>query len=203
VARHLTEYGSARNTVKLGIVVLGECGNESDRGLLLLLGAVEEFTLYAVVALIKTQPDRERAAYELARRVKGWGWIHAVERLEDTDDPEIKAWLLREGFRNDIMDEYLAHLAATTGDLYTALLDPDVDGALLEGAGGILAALALGGHAKDMFGVAVLGGNGVVVVRHSPAPPSQRWPCWTTCSRSNGVRWDRNETPGPRASPNV
>jgi hypothetical protein len=150
VARHLTEYGSVRNTVKLGIVVLGECGDERDRELLLLLGALEEFTLYAVVALMKTQPDRRRAAYEMARRVTDWGRIHAVERLEGSDDPEIKAWLLREGFRNGVMNEYLAHLAATTGDLYTALLEPDVDKALLEGAGGILAALALGGPAKDM-----------------------------------------------------
>ncbi|MGI5170394.1 hypothetical protein ACQEU3_39195 [Spirillospora sp. CA-253888] len=150
VARHLTEYGSARNTVKLGIVLLGECGNERDRGLLLLLGALEELTLYAVVALVKTQPDRHRAAYELARRVKDWGRVHAVERLEGSDDPEIRAWLLREGYRNGIMDEYLAHLAATTGDLYTALLEPDVDAALLDGIGGILAALAMGGPAKDM-----------------------------------------------------
>jgi hypothetical protein len=99
---------------------------------------------------MNTQPDRQRAAYELAQRVKGWGRIHAVERLKGCDDPEIKAWLLREGFRNGVMNEYLAHLAATTGDLYPALLEPDVDEALLDGAGGILAALALGGPAQDM-----------------------------------------------------
>ncbi|WP_157419704.1 hypothetical protein [Actinomadura kijaniata] len=151
VARYLTEHGWARNTVKLGIVVLGECGDERDRELLLLLGTLEELTLYAVVALVKTQPDRYRAAYELAQRVRDWGRIHAVERLEGSDDPEIKAWLLREGFRNGIMGEYLAHLAATTGDLYPALLEPDVDQALLKGAGDILATLALiGGPAKDM-----------------------------------------------------
>ncbi|MQY09858.1 hypothetical protein [Actinomadura macrotermitis] len=149
-ARHLVEHGTARDTVKLGIVLLGECGDEHDRELLLLLGTLEEFTLYAVVALVKTQPDRERAAYELAQRVKDWGRIHAVERLKGTNDPEIKAWLLREGFRNGIMNEYLAHLAATTGDLYTALLEPEVDQALLEGAGAILVALALGGPAEEM-----------------------------------------------------
>jgi hypothetical protein len=82
VARHLTEYGSARKTVKLGIVVLGECGDERDRELLLLLGACEELTLYAVVALMKTQPDRQRAVYELARRVKGWGRIDWWERID-------------------------------------------------------------------------------------------------------------------------
>ncbi|WP_345472712.1 hypothetical protein [Actinoallomurus oryzae] len=155
--------------------------------MLLLLGALEELTLYAVVALMKTQPDRQRAVYELARWVKGWGRIHAVERLEGSDDPEIKAWLLREGFRNDVMNEYLAHLAATTGDLYTALLGPDVDKALFEGAGGILAALALGGPAKDMTdyddGVPTMHRYAELV-----GTPNQRWACWITCSPSDGVR---------------
>ena len=150
VARHLAEHGSSRDTVKIGIVLLGGCGDERDRELLLLLGTLEELTLYAVVALLRTQPDRQRAAFELARRVRGWGRIHAVERLKGCDDLEVKGWLLREGFRNGVMNEYLAHLAATTGDLYSALLEPEIDDALLDGAGGILAALAVGGPAEDM-----------------------------------------------------
>ena len=61
-------------------------------------------------------------------------------------------WLLREGFRNEVMNEYLAHLAATTGDLYTALLDPEPDEALLDGAGGIIDALcAAGGASLDGY----------------------------------------------------
>ncbi|MEV6865336.1 hypothetical protein AB0M44_30550 [Streptosporangium subroseum] len=150
VGRHLAEHGTRRNATKIGLVLVGACGDTRDRGLLLLLGALEEFTLYAVVALTRTQPDPQRAAYELARRVQGWGRIHAVERLEGCDDPEIKAWLLRDGFSNGIMDEYLAHLAATTGDLYSALLESEIDDDLLDGAGGILSALALGGPAEDM-----------------------------------------------------
>jgi hypothetical protein len=44
-----------------------------------------------------------------------------------------------------------SHIAATTGGLYEALLDPAPDRELLAGAGGILAALAcLDGPAKDM-----------------------------------------------------
>ncbi|WP_329085292.1 MULTISPECIES: hypothetical protein [unclassified Streptosporangium] len=150
VGRHLAEHGTRRDAVKIGIVLLGACGDERDRELLLLLGTLEELTLYAAVALRRTQPDHQRATYELARRVRDWGRIHAVERLKGCDDPQIKAWLLRDGFRNGIMNEYLAHLAATTGDLYSALLEPDVDDALLDGAAGILAALALGGPAEDM-----------------------------------------------------
>ncbi|GAA2214404.1 hypothetical protein GCM10009850_098690 [Nonomuraea monospora] len=140
----LAEHGTRREAVKIGIVLVGVSGDERDRELLLLLGTLEEFTLYAAVALLRTQADRERAVFELARRVTAWGRIHAVERLEGSDDPEVKAWLLREGFRNDIMDEYLAPLAATTGDLYSALLDPEPDEALVDGAGGILSALARG-----------------------------------------------------------
>jgi hypothetical protein len=40
--------------------------------------------------------------------VAGWGRIQTVRRLAGTQDPQIKAWLLRHGFRNQIMDEYLA-----------------------------------------------------------------------------------------------
>lgn len=73
-----------------------------------------------------------------------------MECLKGCDDHDVKAWLLRDGFRNEVMNEYLAHLAATTGGLYSALLEPEVDDALLDGAGAILAALAQGGPAKDM-----------------------------------------------------
>ncbi|GAA4555121.1 hypothetical protein [Planotetraspora kaengkrachanensis] len=150
VGRYLAERGTRREAVKIGLVLVGACGGEQDRDLLLLLGTLEELTLFAVVALMRTQPDGRRAVYGLARRVTAWGRIHAVERLKGFDDPEVKDWLLREGFRNGIMNEYLAHIAATTGDLRSALARPDVDDALLAGAGGILSGLALGGPAEDM-----------------------------------------------------
>jgi hypothetical protein len=151
VGRWLAEYGTRRDAVAGGIVLLGLAGDGRDRDLLLLLGALEDLTLYAVVALARTQPDPDRAVFEMARRVAAWGRIQAVERLKDTSDPQIRGWLLREGFRNEVMNEYLAHLAATTGDLYTALLDPEPDEALLDGAGDIIDALcAVGGPAKDI-----------------------------------------------------
>ena len=151
VARMLVMAGTQREAVKTGIVVLGTCGDERDRDLLVLLGALDEFTLFAVVALMNTQADRERAVFDVARRVTGWGRIHAVERLARTADPEIRAWLLRDGFRNGVMYEYLACIAATAGRLYDALLDPAPDRELVISAGEILATLSLlGGPAKDM-----------------------------------------------------
>jgi len=76
----LAEFGTGRHAVASGIVLLGLAGDERDRDLLLLLGTLEDLTLYAVVALARTQPDRDRAVFELARRVQAWGRIQAVER---------------------------------------------------------------------------------------------------------------------------
>ena len=149
-ARFVVEHATRREVAKLGIVVLGVCGDDRDRELLQLIGRLDEFSLFAVVALMNTQSDRQRAVFELARHLSGWGRIHAVERLARCVDPEIRAWLLRGGFRNGVMDEYLAHLAATTGGLYEALLQDEIDDALLDGAAGILSALASGGPAEDM-----------------------------------------------------
>lgn len=149
-ARFVTENATRREAAKLGIVLLGTCGDERDRELLQLLGSLEEFALFAVVALMNTQPHPHRAVFELAQRLEGWGRIHAVERLKGCADPDITAWLLRGGFRNGVMNEYLAHLAATTGGLYEALLEDDVDDALIDGAADILNALAKGGPAEDM-----------------------------------------------------
>jgi hypothetical protein len=173
VARWLAENGTRRRAVAAALVLVGLSGDERDRELLLLLGSLDALTLYAVVALVRTQSDRDMAVFELARRVRAWGRIHAVERLGRTTDPEIKAWLLRDGFRNGIMNEYLAHIAATTGDLAAALAEPYVDDELLDGASGILEALCdIGGPAKDMSDYAdapVAIDRYLEVVRHRPS----------------------------------
>ncbi|QSB14187.1 hypothetical protein JQS43_22135 [Natronosporangium hydrolyticum] len=148
--RWLAEYSTRRNAVALGILLLGLAGDHRDRDLLLLLGSLEDLSLYAAVALARSQPDRDQALFDLALRVAGWGRIHTVHRLAATHDPQIKAWLLRHGFRNQIMNEYLAHIAATTGDLHAALTTPPVDDELLDSAGDILTALCLGGPAEDI-----------------------------------------------------
>ncbi|MFE3058439.1 hypothetical protein [Nocardia sp. NPDC059236] len=84
LARRLLENGTRRNAVALGIVMLGVAGDHRDRELLLLLGSLEDLTLYAAVALANSQQNRDAAVYELAQRVDGWGRIHAVERLAGT-----------------------------------------------------------------------------------------------------------------------
>ncbi|MEC3980795.1 hypothetical protein [Amycolatopsis sp. H20-H5] len=140
-ALDLVRTGRDREDVKRGLVLLGESGDERDRGLLILIGTLEHFTEQAVTALRRTQVDADQAICTLGRRVAGWGRIAAVDQLEGTADPEIRAWLLRDGFRNDIDHGYLAITAATTGGLLDALTAGTVDAELFDGAGEILSSL--------------------------------------------------------------
>jgi len=142
VAFTLATEGRHREPVKLGMALLGlfDAGHHRDE--LMTLGRHDEFTLFAAVALENREGDGAEAdLWELARNVRGWGRVHVVERLAGTTDPRLRNWILREGFRNEVMDAYLAGIAAETGGLADALAgDPDDD--LLDAACDILTALA-------------------------------------------------------------
>jgi len=140
-----------RGAVKLGIALLGLFQEEpGDRELLLTLGAHDEFTLFCAVTLCNTLDEPAEALWQLAQRVQGWGRIQALECLPETDDPQIKDWLLREGFRNTVRDEYLAYLCAVRGDLLEALTPDMIDRDLLTSAGDLIGALLVGGPAEDI-----------------------------------------------------
>ncbi|MBD2774256.1 hypothetical protein [Iningainema tapete] len=152
IARWLATRAPDRELVKLGISLLGLFANKQDRELLMTLGRYEEFTLYVVVALLCMEDNAEISLWELAQHVTGWGRIQIIERLCQTRNPQIQGWMLRFGYRNDVMYEYTACICATTGNLLLALEQPDPDDALLEGAGEILSTLieGRGGPAEDV-----------------------------------------------------
>jgi hypothetical protein len=139
---HWLAIGAAdREPVKCAIALLGVCHGGDDRDLLLTLGRHEEFTLFASVALQNLAHDPELSLWALACLVTGWGRIQIIERLAETKDEQIRAWMLREGYRNEIGEEYTALICAKTGELSTALLTSEPDDKLLKGAGSILTAL--------------------------------------------------------------
>jgi len=150
VARWLATTSAHRSPVKVGIALLGVTGLGGDVGVVRALGAHEEFTLFAAVAMTNGLDHPDTELWALASAVDGWGRIQCVERLRDTSDPAIRAWILRQGYRNSVMYEYLAHIAATTGGLLEALRDGTPDRELLTSAGEILEALCVGGPAEDM-----------------------------------------------------
>lgn len=144
LARFLATEAADRNPVKLGMALLGVVGAEEDIELLLTLGRHDELTLVAVVALQHLAPNPEAATFRLAKAVHGWGRVHAVERLAEARSPEIRRWLLLEGYKNSVLIEYSALIAAKTGRLTAALADGPVEPQVLVAGGEILEALIRG-----------------------------------------------------------
>jgi hypothetical protein len=150
LAEWLVRRAPDREPVKLGMALLGRFCGERHRDLFVTLGSHEELTLYAAVALASSLADPSQPLWELAKRVHGWGRIHAVERLVTSTDPAIRRWLLCEGYKNEILTEYLAFTCATAGGLFDALAEAEVQGDLLDAAGELIEALVAGGPAEDI-----------------------------------------------------
>jgi hypothetical protein len=154
MARRLVTESVDRGPVKFGIAMLGSFGDERDLPILQTLALHDEFGLYAAEAIAEIAPDRQRALYDMARKLQGWGRIEAVSRMLATPDPALRRWLLTEGFRNNVSPQYLAYHCATIADLAAALADlqpkakPDVP--LLVGAAELLEALIKPGPAAGI-----------------------------------------------------
>jgi hypothetical protein len=155
-ARWLVGVAAHVPVLRVGLVLLGVVGTPTDLPILRLVGRHDAFTLYAGVAAtaiaLRTGTDPADEWWALARAARGWGKIHAVERLSllAADRPEIRDWLLREGCANKVMNEYLAYDCAIAGRLEAALATPTIDRALLDGACTIVHALLVGGPARDI-----------------------------------------------------
>ena len=141
LARWWAREAPDRQAVKFAVALLGLFNEDQDLELLMKLGRHEEFTLFAAVAISNSREESGDLLWELARNVEGWGRIHAVELLAENPTPAVRPWLLREGYRNSILYEYLAGVCARAGDLAGALRAAEVDGELLDAAVEIVDAL--------------------------------------------------------------
>jgi hypothetical protein len=150
LARSFVTEAPDREPVKFGIAIIGLFRQPADHELFQTLGRHDEFTLFCAVASTNASEDHDEALWTLARNVIGWGRIHVVERLARLENPTIKNWLLREGFRNSIMYEYLAATCARAGGLLAALSEDHVDRELMTAAGETIQALIAGGPAEGI-----------------------------------------------------
>ncbi|AXI10974.1 hypothetical protein CUC15_19475 [Oceanobacillus zhaokaii] len=143
----LLEHAAHREVVKFAITVLGCTNCEKYKDLLYTLGKHEEFTAYVIFALKNGTTEANNDIWRLAQVLHGWGKITAVEQLE-APTPEIKYWLLTEGCKNTIMNEYLAYTCAVNGELDVALYEETISKELYDGAGLIIEGL-LSEHAPE------------------------------------------------------
>lgn len=77
---------------------------DRERDVIRTLGLCNEFTIYAIFNMLHWSNGNDEI-FALAKKVHGWGRIHAVRYLQPEND-EIKKWLLEEGIHNDILPEY-------------------------------------------------------------------------------------------------
>jgi hypothetical protein len=160
LARSFATEAPDREPVKFGIALLGLYSQPQDFEIFRTLGRHDEFTLFCAVALSNAVEDCEQELWDLAKNVDGWGRIQIVERLAGTENPEIQEWMLREGYKNKVMYEYLACTCARTGGLLEALSRDSIDEGLLTSAAEIIQALINGGPAEGIDDY----GDGAVVV---------------------------------------
>ena len=149
-ARWLAFESPDRGAVKFGVVLLSLIDDPQSKDKVIILGRHEEFSVFVAETLLCVDENWERQLFDFAQYVDGWGRINTVEFLFKTEDPEIKQWMLLEGYKNNVMYEYLAYICAVTGDLLMALQVEHISQQLLDAATDIIEALLIGGPAKDI-----------------------------------------------------
>lgn len=141
-AKDLATRTDKRNAVKFGIAILGLCQNKSVLNDIKILGLHDEFTVYSSIAIANLSDNAENDLWELAQKVNGWGKIQLVDRLARPELKEsIKDWLVLDGYKNNIMHEYLAYTCATNGELHKKLEREYIENKLFKSASDIIEAL--------------------------------------------------------------
>lgn len=110
-ALYLVRYSKDREAVKFGLSMLGVfvMDVEAQKDVVRTLGLSDEFTLFAVWNMMNWEDPAEEI-FRLCKKVHGWGRIHALERLDPVTE-EIRAWILKEGVKNDVLPAYSAYTA--------------------------------------------------------------------------------------------
>lgn len=104
---YLITYGTNTECVKVGMEILELFSlSEEIKDDIRTLGLSNEFTLFTIFNML-TWDNANDEIFRLAKKVTGWGRIHAIERIR-AETEEIKDWLLREGTKNNILPEYSA-----------------------------------------------------------------------------------------------
>lgn len=95
-----------RNVVKYGLVMTVPFSDsfEEVKEIIRTLGLCNEFTIFTIFNMLNWSSSNDEI-FALAKKVYGWGRIHAVNVLKPENE-EIERWLLEEGEDNDIGPEY-------------------------------------------------------------------------------------------------
>ena len=109
--------------VKTGLEILElfDSSQEGIREVIENIGLSDEFTIFAVWCMRQWDNGNEEI-FKLAKKINGWGKIHAIELLEP-DTKEIREWLLTDGISNNVMAAYSALTCWNKSDAGKILFD--------------------------------------------------------------------------------
>ncbi len=100
------------------------------------LSLSDEFT-FQCVTMMKDWKNGMEEVFEVAKRVQGWGRIHAVHYLEP-ETAAIRHWMLTDGWKNDVRTAYSARDLAVKLPLVKLLTDPNLPADEFDGISGIM-----------------------------------------------------------------
>ncbi len=95
--------------VKLGMLIIEIFSSEPVdmvKQTIRTLALSDEFSLFAIFNMFNWSNGNDEV-FELAKRVHGWGRVHAVAHF-DAQTQEMKDWLLAEGINNAVLPDYSA-----------------------------------------------------------------------------------------------
>lgn len=116
-AMHQILTSTDKECVKIGLSILELLKSDIDEKFMKyirIVGLSDELTVFALYAISRWD-DANDYTFDLAKRVHGWGRVHAVRMLEPATD-EIKDWLIEEGVHNNVMAAYSAYECWSKGD---------------------------------------------------------------------------------------
>ncbi len=149
-ARKLLQESRNPECVKFALAILELLDTSDDkvRELITTLALSDEFTLFCSY-VIRGWEDGGQVLFRLAKQVHGWGRVFLVAVLEG-NSPEVREWLLWEGWKNSILPSYSARRCAAGGGLLELLQRERLSDQEFEGIRGLVEALLDEGPVRNI-----------------------------------------------------
>lgn len=114
-ARILLLTSDDTECVKIGMVLMEYFDlDEDEKTEIRTLALSDEFTLFAMFPM-RIWENGNREIFQAAKKVHGWGRIHALRALEPETE-EIRDWILYEGIHNNVLAAYSARVCWNKSD---------------------------------------------------------------------------------------
>lgn len=137
VLLHSASLGAVKYA--LGVLELLAAAQGQWRETVRTLALADELTLYCVFIACRWE-NKDEELFTMAKKVRGWGRVHAVRELEPVTR-EMETWLLDEGWDNDVLPAYTALACAQRGGLRRRLEQETLSRPRLDAAGRLIRAL--------------------------------------------------------------